>query len=105
MEIIDAQLHEVASHKHWPHGEESRLTASVELSREAMDSVGVDVALLTVRPAGLQFCEHAIARYPDRFMGVVSPNYKEPDLKETIAGLVRRPGILAPRARSGSGDR
>lgn len=94
MEIIDAQLHEVASHKPWPHGEDSRLTASVELSREAMDSVGVDMALLS---AGLEFCEHAIARYPDRFVGAVSTGYKEPDLKETIAGYVGRPGILAIR--------
>jgi predicted TIM-barrel fold metal-dependent hydrolase len=96
VEIIDAQLHEVASHKPWPHDEESRLTANVELAREAMDSVGVDMALLN---AGLPFCEHAIARYPDRFVGAISTSYEDPDVKETIAGYMRRPGILAIRTR------
>jgi hypothetical protein len=75
MEIIDAQIHEPVppvpvDEKFGP--EVKRLVA-VEMAREAMDSIGVDAALVFARQDYMDAC---IARYPDRFAGARTLDYK-----------------------------
>ncbi len=65
-----------------------------ELAREAMDSIGVDAALVNTRP---DLLEYFIERYPDRFGGCPSIDHKMPDLDAFLAGLRSRPGMLAIR--------
>jgi L-fuconolactonase len=68
-DIIDAQIHQpsppVPLDESVP--EDVKLLLNVELAREAMDSVGVDGALLV---APLPYIDACIARYPGRFIGV-----------------------------------
>src|SRR5690349_462038 len=92
VEIVDAQVHQLTSVGPWPFGELSALALSVELCREAMDSVGVDVALLQApRP---DFCEAAIARYPERFAACLTIDPNQNDLETFIAEFRQRPGML-----------
>lgn len=95
LEIIDGQIHEPRPAV--PLGDLPKAQATaleVELAREAMDSVGVDVALAVTSEA---FIEVAAERYPDRFAGVVtfSPTgegdlaaeaYRVRSLPTTVAG-------------------
>jgi L-fuconolactonase len=94
MEIIDAQIHEPEPVRPWEFGEESQLALSVELAREAIDSVGVDVALINARQ---EFAEAAVARYPARFAAAGRSDYRAPDVAERIAAYRSRPGMLAMR--------
>lgn len=68
-EIIDAQIHQPSPPLPFDDDlpEAVRLLVNVELAREAMDSVGVDAALLV---APLPYIDACIARYPARFIGV-----------------------------------
>ena len=95
MEVIDAQIHEVAPALPWEFGEDARLAASAELTREAIDCVGVDFALVT---SGMHFVKYAVDRYPDRFAGCVSVSYKDPDLANTLEHIKSHPRILAIRS-------
>lgn len=103
MEIIDAQIHapvpvvplEAAADP------AVELLLRCELSREAMDSVGVDVALLHDRRDLVEYC---VGRYPDRFLGCVSyPDRAAGQIGITdeqlseIAVLRQQPGLLAIR--------
>jgi predicted TIM-barrel fold metal-dependent hydrolase len=70
MEIVDAQVHQPHPPKAAPtHSAESKLLLGIELAREAMDSVGVDAALLNAPP---DFVDAAIERYPERFAACLS---------------------------------
>jgi hypothetical protein len=102
MEIIDAQIHEpqigggrvAALRPGETLSPEIKALINIELAREAVDSVGVDRALVFSTP---KFCEAAFARYPDRFGGAVSFNPAAPDLEEQIAAFRGQPGMLACR--------
>jgi L-fuconolactonase len=96
MEIIDAQIHDPrpARPLHARYGEDVHLLISCELAREAMDSVGVDIALIN---SGQAVCDHFVARYPDRFAGCPYWDTETADVDAAVAGYRQRPGILAPR--------
>src|SRR5690242_18374589 len=103
MQIIDAQLHPVAPARPWEFGEPSRTAVVTELTREAMDCVGVDVALLT---GGLEICAYAVDRYPERFVGVVTyfdvsgerpARDRDRDIDALISAYLDTPGIAAVR--------
>ena len=96
MEIIDAQIHEVRPPRELDpqYGEDVRLLVGVEICREAMDSVGVDAALLFAPQA---YMDAAVARYPDRFGGALTFDYAADDIEEQVANYRKRPGMLAGR--------
>lgn len=95
MEIIDAQIHPP---EHYGHLDiksidpEAAYTLSLEINREAMDAVGIDVAIMSL---GLDWVERAIKAYPDRLVGCVAahnPGTATPD--EYVARLRGTPGIV-----------
>jgi predicted TIM-barrel fold metal-dependent hydrolase len=94
MEIIDSQIHEPHTERAWEFGDDSKLAVDVELAREAMDSVGVDHAVIN---AGEAFIDAAVSRYPGRFAGCGSIGAKQPDIAAYVAGYRSRPGRLALR--------
>lgn len=107
MEIVDSQIHGPHSPKAWPFGDESELLLNVELAREAMDSVGVDAAVVNW---SVEFGEAAVQRYPDRFANCVfagrggsagqpSPviEVDDPDIDGAMSAVRDRPGIVALR--------
>jgi len=102
MEIIDAQIHE-------PHiggslrarvPEDIEITpevetwVNVELAREAIDSVGIDRAIVYARQ---EFNEAAVARYPELFAAVAVFDYAATDLEEQLAAFAAKPGMVACR--------
>lgn len=100
LEIIDAQIHEPKPVA--PLTEEQQAHASVfevELAREAMDSVGVDIALAVTSEA---FIEVAAKRYPGRFAGVVTFNHSSADLAADAARVRNSPINVAGRALTGN---
>jgi predicted TIM-barrel fold metal-dependent hydrolase len=103
MEIIDAQIHEPRPRKPLDpkYDEETNLLVNVEIAREAIDCVGIDVALCFARQ---EFCDAAVARYPDRFAGAVPFDaYKnDDDLEERVANFRKRPGNVAIRNSPGN---
>jgi predicted TIM-barrel fold metal-dependent hydrolase len=104
MEIIDSQIHEPVPPKALDpakYDEETRLLVNVELAREAIDSVGIDVALCF---ASQEFCDAAVARYPDRFAGAVPYDAfkNDADLEERVAKFRKRPGNVAIRNSPGN---
>src|SRR4051812_19365136 len=103
MQIIDAQLHPVAPVQPWAFGPTSQAAVVTELTREAMDCVGVDVALLT---GGVDACAYAAHRYPERFVGVVTyfdesgdraARDRDRDIEALFAAYLETPGIGAVR--------
>jgi predicted TIM-barrel fold metal-dependent hydrolase len=96
MEIIDAQIHEPKP----PiplggnYGKDVELLVNTEIAREAMDSVGVDAALVFARQEYIDSC---VGRYPNRFGGVLVFDHMAPDLEERIANYRKKPGNLAGR--------
>ena len=96
MEIIDAQIHEpkppipIGGN----YGKDVELLVNTEIAREAMDSVGVDAALVFARQEYIDSC---IDRYPNRFGGVVVFDHMAPELEEQIANYRKKPGNLAGR--------
>jgi L-fuconolactonase len=94
IEIIDAQIHEPEPSQEWKFGAESHLALSVEPAREAIDCVGVDVALINSTD---DFCEAAMSAYPDRFAACGRLDAKLPDLDDAVAHYRDRPGYLAVR--------
>jgi L-fuconolactonase len=99
LEIIDAQIHEP-----WPGrplDEEMKAQTSlwqVELAREAMDAVGVDIALAVTDEA---FIDLAHARYPGRFPGVHTLWHTHPDLAGEVRRIRAHPAMVAGRALVG----
>jgi L-fuconolactonase len=96
MEIVDAQIHDPhpVAHVDPKHTGDVELLLGTELAREAMDSVGVDMALMNTRQELLDF---AIARYPTRFAGCGRLDAQAPDLDEQVRTYRHRPGMLAVR--------
>jgi predicted TIM-barrel fold metal-dependent hydrolase len=96
-EIIDAQIHEPRLPETAALGIDAvaKTSITVELAREAMDSVGVDATLAVASPGYIEAC---IARYPTRFAGVHTIDPGVGDLEDKIAGLRAKPGHLAARA-------
>jgi len=97
MEIIDAQIHEPAPPRPLDAvagGEELELLVNCELAREAMDSVGVDVALIN---SAQNFLDVAVGRYPERFAGCGRIDHRAPDVEEQVARYRDKPGMLAIR--------
>lgn len=96
MEIIDAQIHDPhpVAHLDPKHAGEFEVLLGTELAREAMDSVGVDIALMNTRQELLDF---AIARYPDRFAGCGRLDVHAADMDEQVRTYRDRPGMLAVR--------
>ncbi len=93
-EILDAQIHQPSVPEPWDFGEESAPLLTTELAREAMDSVGVDAALINAKE---EFIDAAVRRYPRRFAGCGNAEPKRPDLEEFVAGYRNLPGRLALR--------
>lgn len=87
IEIVDSQIHQPAMPT--PVGDDvaeaARLLLSVECAREAMDSVGVDAALVV---AATPFIDACVERYPGRFRGV-----------ETFSASGRDLAVAVERAR------
>lgn len=96
MEIVDAQIHEPRPPKPLDdrYGEDVRLLVNVEIAREAMDSVGVDAALVF---ASQEYMDACVERYPDRFGGALTFDYMADDLEDQVANYRKRPGMLAGR--------
>ena len=96
MEIIDGQFHEPSPPKDLDpkYGDDVKTLVDVELAREALDCVGVDKALAF---ASQEYIDAAIARYPERFVGVVVFDHMAEDLEEQIASYRSKPGCLAGR--------
>jgi L-fuconolactonase len=96
MEIVDAQIHEPQPTRPVDEGlgKDVALLFNVEIAREAMDSVGVDAALVFARQEYMDAC---VERYPDRFAGALTFDYLAPDLEEQVAHYRERPGMLAGR--------
>jgi L-fuconolactonase len=96
MEIVDAQIHDPrpAQPVDAKYGEDVHLLMSCELAREAMDSVGVDMALVNSRQ---EVCDYFVARYPDRFASCPYWDNATADVDGVVAGYRQRAGMLAPR--------
>ena len=99
LEIIDAQIHEP-----WPGQplaeDQKPLTAQwqVELAREAMDAIGVDIALAVTSEAFYNFGHE---RYPGRFPGVHTFFHTHPDLAAEVRRVKANPAVIAGRALVG----
>jgi L-fuconolactonase len=100
LEIIDAQIHEP-----WPGvpltDEQKPETSAwqVELAREAMDAIGVDMALAVTDEA---FINLAHQRYPGRFPGVHTFWHTHPDLGAEVRRIRAHPAMVAGRALIGN---
>ena len=99
LEIIDAQIHEP-----WPGrplDEDMKQQTSlwqVELAREAMDAVGVDIALAVTSES---FINLAHERFPGRFPGVHTFFHTHPDLASEVRRIKAHPAMVAGRALVG----
>ena len=99
LEVIDSQIHEPATGK--PLGESHRADTSlwqVELAREAMDAVGVDIALAVTSES---FINCAYERFPGRFPGVHTFFHTHPDLAAEVRRIKAHPAMVAGRALVG----
>src|SRR3569833_2933780 len=96
MEIVDAQIHEPKPPIPLDpkYGKDVELLVNTEIAREAMDSGGVDAALVFARQEYIDSC---VGRYPDRFGGVLVFDHMAPDLEEQVAYYRNKPGTLAGR--------
>jgi L-fuconolactonase len=96
MEVVDAQIHEPQPPRAVDDrfGKDVALLVNVEIAREAMDSVGVDAALVFARQEYMDAC---VERYPERFAGALTFDYLAADLEDQVKGFRDRPGMLAGR--------
>jgi predicted TIM-barrel fold metal-dependent hydrolase len=96
MEIIDAQIHDPRPVRppDASYGDDLQLLMGCELAREAMDSVGVDRALINSRQ---EVCDYAVAHYPDRFAGCGLWDTSVTDVDAWVAAYQQKPGMLALR--------
>jgi predicted TIM-barrel fold metal-dependent hydrolase len=97
LQIIDGQIHEPQPGVALTAEQKTHASViEVELAREALDSVGVDIALAVTSE---KFIEVAAQRYPGRFPGVVtfSPT-AQGDLPAEAARVRALPTVVAGRA-------
>ena len=94
--IVDAQIHQPAPPVPLPEdfGEEAGRLLNVEIAREAMDSTGVDAALVV---AGRPYVEACVARYPGRFIGVETFQATGAALAEAVEQARADPAYAAGR--------
>jgi len=99
LEIIDAQIHEPAPGKAWDESMKDQVPLwQVELAREAMDAVGVDIALAVTNE---RFIDCAHERYPGRFPGVFTFFHTLPDFAAEVRRIRAHPAMVAGRALVG----
>jgi predicted TIM-barrel fold metal-dependent hydrolase len=99
LEIIDAQIHEPATGmKPDDYMKEQPVLWQLELAREAMDAVGVDIALTVTSDA---FIELAHEHYPGRFPGVHTFFHTSQDLAAEVRRIADHPAMVAGRALVG----
>jgi len=99
LEIIDAQIHEPAPGRAPDEEMKARLPLwQVELAREAIDAVGVDIALAVTSDV---FVEVAHERYPGRFPGVHTFFHTAGDLAAEVRRIKAHPAMVAGRALVG----
>jgi predicted TIM-barrel fold metal-dependent hydrolase len=100
LEIIDAQIHEPWPGVALPEEEKPRTSEwQVELAREAIDAVGIDMALAVTDEA---FIDFAHGRYPGRFPGVHTFWHTNPDLASEVRRIRAHPAMVAGRALIGN---
>jgi len=100
IEIVDAQIHEPKPQAPLPPElEEHAVLFQVELAREAMDAVGVDVAVAVTSEA---FIARAADLYPGRFPGVVTFWPLAGDLAAAAHRVRGLPAVVAGRALVGN---
>ena len=100
LQIIDAQIHEPFPGV--PLTEEQLPLLSlfqVEMARESLDAIGVDMALAVTDEA---FIDLAHQRYPGRFPGVHTLWHTIPDLAAEVRRIRAKPSMVAGRALVGN---
>jgi predicted TIM-barrel fold metal-dependent hydrolase len=95
-EIVDAQIHEPTAPQALP--PQCASLVKVEMAREALDSVGVDAALLVTDRAFIDACRE---RYPQRFAGVITFDPASATLEQDVRTVSDTPGLVAGRALVG----
>ncbi len=100
IEIIDAQIHDpfpgiALSDEQRP----QQTLLAVEMAREALDSLGIDMALAVTSE---QFIDLAHRRYPARFPGVSTIWHTHPDLAAEVRRIRAHPAMVAGRALVGN---
>jgi len=99
LEIIDAQIHEPWPGKPMDESQKEQTQLwQVELAREAMDAIGVDIALAVTSE---KFIALAHDRYPGRFPGVNTFFHTHPDLASEVRRVRAHPAMVAGRALVG----
>jgi len=88
MEVVDARIHEPrpTSPLDDSFSDEVKTLVNVEIAREAIDSVGIDAALVFASQTYIDAC---ISRYPDRFAGALTFDYMAKNLEDQIAAFSR----------------
>jgi len=118
MEIVDGQLHANQIGLNW---RDVDLDTTLNATIVAMDAVGVHAAVID-EFTGLDdefnalpgehhanggwrpqrpFSELAFTRYPNRFVWLSRIDYRDPDLKNLVAGLRSLPGCVGIRVHAG----
>jgi predicted TIM-barrel fold metal-dependent hydrolase len=99
IEIIDTQIHGPNPGVPLEESQAGLLPMfQVELAREAMDAVGVDIALAVT---GEPFIDLAQQRYPGRFPGVATFSHTHADLASEVRRVRAHPAMVAGRALVG----
>lgn len=99
LEIIDAQIHEPCPGKPLDDSMKDQTGLwQVELAREAMDAIGVDIALAVTSE---NFINVAHERFPGRFPGVHTFFHTHADLASEVRRIKAHPAMVAGRALVG----
>ncbi|HEU4627949.1 MAG TPA: amidohydrolase family protein [Steroidobacteraceae bacterium] len=99
LEIIDTQIHEPCPGLPLDESLQDHTSLlQVELAREAMDAVGVDIAFAVTSE---RFIDLAHQRYPGRFPGVHTFWHTHPDLAAEVRRIAAHPAMIAGRALVG----
>lgn len=103
LEIIDLQIHGPVPGLAWDEQQlAQRAVWEVELAREAMDAVGVDIAISVCSD---DFIEAGHARYPGRFPGVHTFMHNRDDHVEEVRRIAAHPAMIAGRALIGDANK
>jgi L-fuconolactonase len=100
IEIIDAQIHDPFTGVALTEEQKPLQTLiAVEMAREALDTLGIDMALAVTRES---FIDLAHERYPGRFPGVLTLMHTVPDLAAEVRRVRAHPAMVAGRALVGN---